>query len=95
MDIGSIRHKALRSFAQTGRAKGLSGNLVDRLRAMLAYLDAIEAVEELKAPPNYGAHVLTGNRADTWSLIVTRNWRLTFSVGDTNAIEDLDLEDYH
>ena len=62
---------------------------------MLVYLNAIDIVEELRAPPNFGAHVLTGDRAGTWALTVTKNWRLTFRVGDGGAIEDLDLEDHH
>lgn len=95
MEIESIRHKALRSFAETGRAKGLPGNLIDRLRNMLAYLNAIATIEELKVPPNYGAHFLTGDRAGVWSLTVTKNWRMTFRVDETAAIVDLDLEDYH
>ena len=94
MEIASIRHKALRSFAETGRAKGLPGDLVGRLRNMLAYLSAITAADELRVPPNFGAHLLTGDRAGVWSLTVTRNWRLTFRVAD-GAIEDMDLEDYH
>ncbi|WP_338331167.1 type II toxin-antitoxin system RelE/ParE family toxin [Rhizorhapis sp. SPR117] len=46
-------------------------------------------------PPNYGAHLLSGDRAGTWSLTVTRNWRMTFRINAAKAIEDLDLEDYH
>jgi proteic killer suppression protein len=95
VEIESIRHKALRTFAETGKAKGLPGNLVDRLRKMLAYLIAIEDEEGLKVPPNYRAPQLTGDRAGTWSLTVTRNWRMTFRVNATPAIEDMDLEDYH
>jgi proteic killer suppression protein len=94
VEIESIRHKALRSFAETGRSKGLPGNLIDRLRNMLAYLDAIAEVEELRIPPNFGAHLLTGDRAGTWSLTVTKNWRMTFRVTDGGAIADMDLEDY-
>lgn len=95
MEIESIRHKALRSFAETGKAKGLPGNLVERLRNMLAYLDAIATIDEIKPPPNFGAHLLTGDRAGIWALTVTKNWRMTFRVGAAGAIEDLDLEDYH
>ncbi|MDO7842626.1 type II toxin-antitoxin system RelE/ParE family toxin [Sphingomonas immobilis] len=95
MEIESIRHKALRSFAETGRAKGLPGNLMDRLRNMLAYLAAAASPDELKVPPNFGAHVLTGDRAGEWSLTVTKNWRMTFRINANGAIEDLDLEDYH
>jgi len=95
MEIASIRSKPLRAFAETGRAKGLPGNLIVRLRNMLAYLDAIASAEELKVPPNYGAHLMTGDRSGVWSLTVTKNWRMTFRINDALAIEDMDLEDYH
>ena len=95
MEIESIRHKALRAFAETGKAKGLPESLVSRLRNMQAWLSAIEAADELRAPPNYGAHQMTGDRAGVWSLTVTKNWRMTFVINEALAIEDLDLEDYH
>ena len=56
---------------------------------------AVETVEELHTPPNWGAHQLTGDRAGIWSLTVTKNWRMTFGVYGDGAIADLDLEDYH
>jgi toxin HigB-1 len=95
MEIESIKSKALRNFATSGKTKGLPGNLVERLRGMVAYLAAIASVEELKIPPNYGAHQLTGDRSGVWSLTVTKNWRMTFRVNDVGAIEELNLEDYH
>jgi proteic killer suppression protein len=95
MEIESIRHKALRNFAETGTTKGLPGNLIGRLRNMLAFLVAIEAADELLVPPNFGAHQLTGDRSGVWSLTVTKNWRMTFRINAALAIEDLDLEDYH
>ena len=95
MQIESIRHKALRRFAETGSSKGLPAGSVDRLRNMLAYIDAIEAAEELRVPPNFGAHLLTGDRKGEWSLTVTKNWRMTFRVNAAGAVEGMDLEDYH
>jgi proteic killer suppression protein len=95
MDIESIRHKALRSFAETGKATGLPSKLINRLRNMLAWLDVIEMPEELRMPPNFGAHRLTGDREGVWSLTVNRNWRMTFRINEALSIEDLDLEDYH
>jgi proteic killer suppression protein len=95
MQIASIRHKALRRFAETGSARGLPSGSVNRLRRMLAYIDAIEIAEELRVPPNYGAHQLTGDRKGEWALTVTKNWRMTFRVNAAGAIEDMDLEDYH
>ena len=95
MLIESILHRALRRFAETGMTKGLPSGSVERLRNMLAYLAAVAAESELRVPPNFGAPRLTGDRAGEWALTVTRNWRLTFRVNASYAIEDVDLEDYH
>lgn len=94
MEIDSIAHKGLRRFFETGNAKGLVGD-ISRLRKMLAFIDAAGSLEELSVPPNYGLHPLTGDRAGTWSMTVTKNWRLTFRVSETGALLDMTLEDYH
>lgn len=93
MQINSIDHKALRRFFETGKAKGLME--VDRLRNMLAYIDAAADFAELAIPPNFGLHELTGDRAGTWAMTVTRNWRMTFDKVDEQTISNVDLEDYH
>ena len=62
---------------------------------MLAFIAAAASLDELANPPNYGLHRLTGNRAGTWSMTVSRNWRLTFTVTQTATVTDLNLEDYH
>lgn len=95
MQIESIRHKALRGFIETGKPKGLNANVAERLSRMIAYLVAVESVDELYIPPNWGAHLLTGDRAGTWSLTVTKNWRMTFRITKEGVIADMDLEDYH
>lgn len=95
MQIESIRHKALRRFAETGSAKGLPAGSVERLQRMFAYIDATGTAEELRVPPNYGAHLLTGDRKGEWSLTVTKNWRMTFRISAAGAIADMDLEEYH
>lgn len=66
------------------------------MRRILSFLQDMERTDELRAVPAWKAHRLTGSRQDTWSLSVTRNWRLTFRIdrADT-AIVDLDYEDYH
>lgn len=62
---------------------------------MLAFIDAAEGLDELSVPPNFGLHELSGNRKATWSMTVTKNWRLTFRINDAGALIDMDLEDYH
>lgn len=63
---------------------------------MLSFLQDMQREEELQSVPSWKAHRLTGDRKGTWSLFVTKNWRLTFRI-DRDAIEivDLDYEDYH
>ncbi len=95
MESESIAHKALRHFVETGKPKGLPGDLTERLFKMVNFIIAADSLDELATPPNYGLHPLTGNRVGTWAMTVTRNWRMTFSINDQNAIVDLDLEDYH
>ena len=94
MDIESISHKGLRRFFETGNAKGLVGD-VNRLRKMLAFIDAATSFDELAVPPNYGLHELVGDKAGRWAMTVTRSWRLTFIKLDEQGIAELDLEDYH
>lgn len=95
MQIDSITHKALRRFAETGNPRGLDAQLVDRLQRMLLFLQSASSPAVLQVPPNYGAHMLTGDRAGTWALTVSRNWRMTFGINAGGAIEKIDLEDYH
>jgi len=56
----------------------------------------MEEPEELRALPNWSVHLLSADRKNMWSLSVTRNRRLTFTVDSINGdICDLNLEDYH
>jgi proteic killer suppression protein len=59
------------------------------------FIDAAASLEELTVPPNYGLHELTGDRKGIWSMTVTKNWRLTFRVGERGALTEMTLEDYH
>ena len=93
MEIENIRHKALRKFVATGNAKGVIEPV--RLARILEFLVKARSLEECSAPPNFGFHPLTGDRAGTFAVTVTRNWRLIFTRVDDQTIADLDLEDYH
>jgi toxin HigB-1 len=95
MEIVTVRHKALRAFVATGKPKGIDARLTGRIRNMVAFLTAAEDADELKIPPNFGFHWLTGDRVGTAAMTVTKNWRLTFKISANKTIIDLDLEDYH
>jgi proteic killer suppression protein len=95
MEIGSFRHKDLRRLFDDDDASKVDPGCADKLRLILAFLQDMAGDDELKAPPKWGAHPLTGDRKGAWSLTVTRNWRLTFRVDDDGALQDIDFEDYH
>jgi toxin HigB-1 len=92
--IRSFTHKPLRRLYAEDVTKGLPSEAVDKLRKMLAFLQDVQEMETLRALPAWKAHVLTGSRKGTWSLHVTRNWRLTFRVED-DEIHEVNFEDYH
>ena len=95
MEIRSIAHKGLRKLIESGVASGVPASSADKLEAMITFLSLasdVEAVRRLKA---WKAHQLSGDRKGVWSFSVTRNWRLTFEINAENALENLNLEDYH
>jgi proteic killer suppression protein len=95
MGIRSFAHKGLKRLYSEDSAKGVPADTVDKLRKMFAFLDAMQEADELRALTHWKVHRLTGDRKATWSLSVTRNRRLTFTIGDEREICDLNLEDYH
>lgn len=92
--IRNFLHKGLKRLYWEDNAKGLPADAVEKLRAMLTFLQDLQNPETLRAFPLWKAHPLTGARRNTWSLHVTGNWRLTFQIKD-DEIVDVNYEDYH
>ena len=92
--ITSFRHRGLRTLFETGGvARGINPQWKTRLETRLATLDAAHEPQDMNVG-GWRLHQLEGNRAGTWAVNVTGNWRLTFRFEDGNAC-DVDLEDYH
>jgi len=96
MKIRNVLHKGLRCFIEDDDASGLQAVTISKIRRIVSFLQDMEREDELRTIPVWKAHQLTGDRKGTWSLFVTRNWRITFRI-DQNEIEiiDLNYEDYH
>jgi proteic killer suppression protein len=92
--IRSFAHKGLKRLYLEDATKGLPPDAVDKLRAVLTFLQDTQNPKTLRAFPLWKAHQLTGDRKGVWSLHVARNWRLTFKVRD-GEIFDINYEDYH
>ena len=96
MKIRNVIHKGLKRLYEEGNPKGVAPASVDKLRKMLAFMDAMENAQELRSIATWKPHLLTGDRAGIWTLHVTRNWRMTFWVDAAEKeICDVSLEDYH
>ena len=96
MKIRNVVHKGLRRFIDVDDSSGLQPPVVEKLRRIVTFLQDMEREDELRTVPSWKAHMLTGDRKGTWSLFVTKNWRITLRI-DHEEIEivDLDYEDYH
>ncbi|WP_395773275.1 type II toxin-antitoxin system RelE/ParE family toxin [Agrobacterium pusense] len=96
MRIRNVVHKGLRRFIEDDDATGLQAAVVPKVRRIVTFLQDMERDDELRTVPSWKAHQLTGDRKGTWSLLVTKNWRITFRIDQTEIeIIDLDYEDYH
>jgi toxin HigB-1 len=96
MKIRNVIHKGLRRFIEDDDASGLQPAVVVKVQRIVSFLQDMEVEDELRTVQSWKAHMLTGDRKGTWSLSVTRNWRMTFRIDRTEIeIIDLDYEDYH
>jgi proteic killer suppression protein len=94
MKIRSVRHRGLSRLIRDDDRSELRGDLMPRVRRVLTALMAAPEIKSLRGPPGWRIHQLTSDRAGTWSISVSDNWRLTFEIRQ-GEICDLDLEDYH
>jgi proteic killer suppression protein len=96
MKIRTVKHKGLRRLIEVDDASGLPAPFVDKIRKILSFLQDMEGEDELRSVPSWKAHQLPGDRKGTWSLFVTKNWRITFLIDQAEIeIVELDYEDYH
>jgi proteic killer suppression protein len=96
MKIRNVIHKGLRRFIEDDDSSGLPPAVAPKVRKIVSFLQDMEQEGELRSVPLWKAHQMTGNRKGVWSLLVTRNWRITFQINQAEIeIINLDYEDYH
>ena len=94
MIIHSVQHRGLLRLIEDDDTRELRTDLVKRLRNILAMLISASDMSAVAGPPGWRIHQLKGDRAGTWSISVSGNWRLTFDI-EQGEICNLNLEDYH
>lgn len=60
----------------------------------LLILDAADALGDLRVPPGNRLEKLRGDRADTYSIRINRQWRICFRWTPAGP-EDVEIVDYH
>ena len=96
MRIRNAIQRGLRRFIERNDTSGLPPSVIEKVRNIVTFLQEMEEAKELRDIPSWKAHQLTGDRKGTWSLTITRNWRITFRIDQGEGeIFDLDFEDYH
>jgi toxin HigB-1 len=96
MHLRNIVHRGLRRLIEKDDPSGLPAPAVEKIRNIVSFLLEMNDVSELRDVPSWRVHQLTGSRKGTWSIAVTRNWRITFSIDRKQGeIVDLNYEDYH
>ena len=91
--IQSLRHKGLRRLHEDDDPRGVLAEHAEKLRDILARLDAARKVEDMDLP-GFRLHALMGDRKGFWAVTVRANWRVVFRFADHDAL-DVDYLDYH
>jgi toxin HigB-1 len=91
--IRSIVHKGLKRLYEDDDARGVIAEHVDKLRDILARLDAPRVVADMDIP-GLRLHPLKGEMKGFWSVTVRANRRVVFRFADNDAF-DVDYLDYH
>ena len=89
----SVRHKGLRRLYESDDPRGVTGDHADKLRRILARLDAAKEAADMDLP-SFRLHPLKGNKAGYFTVSVNGNWRITFRFERGNVV-DVDYLDYH
>ena len=95
MEIRSVAHKGLRRLIEDGNTAGLPATYLGKIESILSFLSDAPGIEAVQKLTVWRAYQLTGDRKGTWSLTVSRNWRITFRLNPEGEIEELDFADYH
>jgi proteic killer suppression protein len=95
MSIKSFADKGVEEVFCNGRSRRIGAEFTKRMKVILDAVDAATAVADLQGAK--GFHALKGDRAGTYAMTVSGNWRLTFRFedGDKGDVVDVDFEDYH
>ena len=94
MVLGKFLHKGLKRLYEDDDGSGLPPHSIRKIKAILAALEFADELSQVATLPGWRLHSLKGGRKGEYSITVTANWRITFTV-QGNMVTNLNFEDYH
>lgn len=96
MQIKSVSTKGLEALIAGKSAKGIDAGAAKKISRMLAALQAADSIWTVETVPGWQLEEKRHGMKGTWSMWVTGNFRLTFSLeSEKGPITDLWYGDYH
>jgi len=92
--IRSFKDKDTQAVFVGQLVKGLDGQIQQRAREKLKYLDSAADLRDLMIPPAKQLEALKGDREGQYSIRVNKQWRVCFKWKDGDAFE-VEIVDYH
>lgn len=99
MKIVSVKDKRIKALVESPNRTSVKGLDALETRKIVEMITAIRVMThplQLTEVPSWKAHELLPGYPGKWSLVVTRNYRLTFKCDiKAQEVSVLDYEDYH
>ena len=92
--IRSFKNKDTEAIFGGEFVKGLDGQIQQRAREKLKYLDSAAELRDLMVPPSNQLEALKGDRKGQYSIRINKQWRICFRWRDGHAF-DVEIADYH
>jgi proteic killer suppression protein len=92
--IRSFKDKRAKAIFDGQFVKGLDGQIQQRAREKLKYLDAAADLRDLRVPPGNQLEAFKGDRKGQYSIRVNQQWRVCFLWKDGEVL-DVEIVDYH
>lgn len=92
--IRSFKNKDTEAIFRGEFLKGMDGQIQQRAREKLKYLDSAADLRDLMIPPSNRLEALKGDRKGQYSIRINQQWRVCFG-WDNGDASDVEITDYH
>jgi proteic killer suppression protein len=92
--IRSFKSRHTQEIFQGRYVKSIDGQIQQRAREKLKYLDSAADLRDLLIPPSNRLEALQGDRKGQFSIRINAQWRVCFKWNDNDAF-DVEIVDYH